>query len=103
MPLRMPPRKWMEAVLELPKATCQWRVLAAMGAFLLISCSGEQPTAVPQWRRVYVTNENSGDLSIIDAGSRQVVGRVALRKRPRGIVATPDERLPYISLSGSLN
>ena len=51
--------------------------------------------------RVYVTNEGSGDLSIIDPVARAVVGRIALGKRPRGIVASPDQRLLYIALSGS--
>lgn len=51
--------------------------------------------------RVYVTNEGSGDLSIIDPVTRAVVGRVALGKRPRGIIASPDQRLLYIALSGS--
>jgi YVTN family beta-propeller protein len=43
----------------------------------------------------------SGDLSIIDVDARRTIGRVALGKRPRGIVASPDGRLLYIALSGS--
>lgn len=51
--------------------------------------------------RLYVTNEMSGDLTILDPDGRRVVGRVALGKRPRGIVASPDKKLLYIALSGS--
>ena len=51
--------------------------------------------------RVYVTNEGSGDLSIIDPVTRAVISRVALGKRPRGLIASPDQRLLYIALSGS--
>src|SRR5262245_19757006 len=51
--------------------------------------------------RVYVTNERSGDLSIIDGGSLEVVATVPLGKRPRGIHASPDRRTIYVALSGS--
>ena len=61
-----------------------------------------EPAAAPTGAyRVYVTNEGSGDLSIIDPVTRAVVGQVALGKRPRGIIASPDQRLLYIALSGS--
>jgi YVTN family beta-propeller protein len=55
----------------------------------------------PGGTRLYVTNEMSGDLTIIDPGGRRAIGRVALGKRPRGIVPSPDGRLLYIALSGS--
>lgn len=51
--------------------------------------------------RVYVTNEGSGDVTVIDGASRAVVGTYPLGKRPRGIVASPDGRLLYVALSGS--
>jgi YVTN family beta-propeller protein len=50
---------------------------------------------------VYVTNENSGDLSVIDAATLEVVDTVPLGKRPRGIVASRDRRTLYVALSGS--
>ena len=75
--------------------------LSVVAALLLASCSGERTEITAPGPRVYVTNENSGDLTIIDAGARQVVGRVPLGKRPRGIVPSPDGRLLYIALSGS--
>lgn len=77
------------------------RCFGIAAAFLLMSCSGPQDQPAPAGPRVYVTNEMSGDLSIIDAGTRRVIGRVALGKRPRGIVPSPDGRLLYIALSGS--
>lgn len=49
----------------------------------------------------YVTNEISGDLSIIDGRTLKVVATVPLGRRPRGIVASPDGRYLYIALSGS--
>jgi YVTN family beta-propeller protein len=70
-------------------------------AFALTACGGSPEQASASGPRVYVTNEMSGDLTIIDPEARQVVGRVALGKRPRGIIASPDGRLLYIALSGS--
>jgi YVTN family beta-propeller protein len=51
--------------------------------------------------RIYVTNELSGDLSIIDGQTRGVIATVPLGKRPRGIQASPDGKRLYIALSGS--
>ncbi|MEJ7606675.1 MAG: beta-propeller fold lactonase family protein [Bryobacteraceae bacterium] len=51
--------------------------------------------------RIYVTNETSGDLSIIDSESLAVVATVPLGKRPRGIRASPDRKTIYVALSGS--
>jgi YVTN family beta-propeller protein len=52
---------------------------------------------------VYVTNETSGDLTIIDATTRAVVSTIPLGKRPRGIAASPDGSFLYVALSGSPN
>jgi quinoprotein dehydrogenase-associated probable ABC transporter substrate-binding protein len=50
---------------------------------------------------VFVTNERSGELSVIDPQSRSVVATVALGKRPRGMGLSPDGRRLYVALSGS--
>src|SRR5512142_1296892 len=51
--------------------------------------------------RVFVTNEASGDLSVIDAAQNEVIATVPLGKRPRGVKASPDGRFLYVALSGS--
>lgn len=81
------------------------RATPLLAALLLVSGCEPDPAPVAQdgGYRVYATNEESGDLSIIDPVARTVVGRIALGKRPRGIVASPDRRLLYIALSGSPN
>ncbi|MBS1790942.1 MAG: beta-propeller fold lactonase family protein [Acidobacteria bacterium] len=59
---------------------------------------------IPEWKsgyRVFVTNETTGDLSIIDGTTLEVIGTVALGKRPRGIHASPDGKTIYVALSGS--
>jgi YVTN family beta-propeller protein len=58
-------------------------------------------TAPPASHMVYVTNETTGDLSVIDGDRLAVVATVTLGKRPRGIHASPDGKLIYVALSGS--
>jgi YVTN family beta-propeller protein len=66
---------------------------------LLAGCA-KQPEK-PKGYRIYVTNERSGDLSVIDSETHAVVATVPLGKRPRGIHASPDGKLIYVALSGS--
>lgn len=66
---------------------------------LLAGCA-KQPEK-PTGYRIYVTNERSGDLSVIDSTTHEVVSTVPLGKRPRGIHASPDGKLIYVALSGS--
>ena len=70
---------------------------------LFTSCTrshGPNETQVPPYL-VYVTNETSGDLSIIDPVKMEVITTVPLGKRPRGIHASPDRKTIYVALSGS--
>lgn len=80
-------------------------------ALLLAGCSGSNPSKeaakeaakAPEPEgpyRVYITNEASGDLSVISA-KNQVIATVKLGKRPRGIHASPDGKTIYVALSGS--
>lgn len=50
---------------------------------------------------VYVTNEVSGDLTVIDPATHAAIATVPLGKRPRGIRVSPDRTQLYIALSGS--
>src|SRR5262249_4628406 len=87
------PRRGSEEVLRLRAAGAGLAALAgAIGA--AAAASGPAP-------RLFVTNERSGDLSVIDLGRRQVAATVRLGKRPRGIRLSPDGALLYIALSGS--
>jgi YVTN family beta-propeller protein len=51
--------------------------------------------------RIYVTNETSGDLSVIGSATYNVIATVPLGKRPRGIHASTDHKTIYVALSGS--
>jgi YVTN family beta-propeller protein len=51
--------------------------------------------------RVYVTNEMSGDLTVIDGLSSRVIATVKLGKRPRGLKLAPSGKFLFVALSGS--
>src|SRR6266536_2576579 len=50
---------------------------------------------------VFVSNERSGDVSVIDSTTDAVVATFRVGKRPRGIHATPDGQRLFVTLSGS--
>jgi YVTN family beta-propeller protein len=50
---------------------------------------------------VYVSNERSGDISVIDGATDSVVATFKAGKRPRGIQAAPDGKRLFVTLSGS--
>src|SRR5205823_13899849 len=50
---------------------------------------------------ICVSNERSGDMTLLDAETRSTVATIPLGQRPRGIHASPDGRFLYVALSGS--
>src|SRR4051794_37452101 len=50
---------------------------------------------------VCVSNERSGDVTIIDGVERKAVASIPVGKRPRGIHASPEGALLYVAVSGS--
>jgi YVTN family beta-propeller protein len=50
---------------------------------------------------VYVSNEGSNDVTVIDAAIDEVVATIPVGKRPRGLRVSPDGRWLYVALSGS--
>lgn len=51
--------------------------------------------------QVYVTNEKSADVTVINGGDNQVLRTIPVGKRPRGIHASPDGKTVYVALSGT--
>lgn len=51
--------------------------------------------------QVFVSNERSGDITVIDGGDFKVLGTYPVGKRPRGIHASPDGRTLYVAVSGT--
>src|SRR5215472_2671081 len=72
------------------------KVCALLLPVLLVSCAPSGPGY-----RVYVSNEGSGDLTVIDPVRMEAVTTVPIGKRARGIHASADSKLIYIALSGS--
>jgi len=58
-------------------------------------------SARPAGGRLFVTNEVSGDISVIDVAARKVLTTIPVGKRPRGIRVSPDGNTLYVALSGS--
>lgn len=50
---------------------------------------------------LYVSNEDSNDVSVIDPRRNEVIATIAVGKRPRGIRVTADGRYIFVALSGS--
>jgi YVTN family beta-propeller protein len=51
--------------------------------------------------RLYVSDETGGNVVIVDPQQAAVVARIAVGKRPRGIVISPDRKRLYVALTGS--
>lgn len=50
---------------------------------------------------IYVSNERSGDVTLIDGANGTVTAIIPVGKRPRGIHCSPDGSRVYVALSGS--
>lgn len=50
---------------------------------------------------LYVSNEISGDITVVDTGADAVVATIRVGKRPRGLRLSPDGRTLYVAVSGS--
>jgi len=51
--------------------------------------------------QIYVSNERSGDVTVINGSDNRVLGTIPVGKRPRGIHAGPDGKVVYVALSGT--
>lgn len=72
------------------------------GALLIAALAAMLPTlATAADYQVYVTNERSGDVTVIDGATFKVVATIPVGKRPRGIHASPDGKTVYVALSGT--
>jgi YVTN family beta-propeller protein len=75
-------------------------VSARLATFALLALCGVASAANLDYH-VYVTNEGSGDVTVIDGRSNGVVKTLPLGKRPRGIAASADGKRLFVALSGS--
>ncbi len=69
-------------------------VVLPIALALMAGCSQQKPPYL-----VYVSNEGSGDMSVIDPNQPNAIGTITLGKRPRGIQTSGG--LIFVALSGS--
>lgn len=55
----------------------------------------------PPHYEICVSDEHSGEITIIDGADWQVLATIPVGKRPRGITASPDGKTVYVALSGT--
>jgi YVTN family beta-propeller protein len=67
-------------------------------ALVLIAIGG---SAFATPHTLFVSNERSDNITLIDGESRTVVATVPVGKRPRGVQLSPDGSRVYVALSGS--
>lgn len=70
-------------------------------ALIVGSLAASQLVAAEPDYLVYVSNERSGDISIIDPVESKVIATVPVGKRPRGIHCSPDGTTVFIAVTGS--
>jgi YVTN family beta-propeller protein len=71
-------------------------------ALLLVACALISATAhARDAYEVFVSNERSGDVSVVDGNDFKVVATIPVGKRPRGIHVSPDGKTVYVALSGT--
>jgi YVTN family beta-propeller protein len=70
-------------------------MLPTVLATAAVGCRKKRPELL------YVSAEASGELVILDPARAEVLTRVAVGKRPRGIKISSDGKLLYVALSGS--
>jgi YVTN family beta-propeller protein len=64
---------------------------------LLASCSKGKSTSE---ERVYVSDEDGGNVVVLSTSDDAVVARIAVGKRPRGLRVSPDGTRLFVALSG---
>ncbi|PYO46479.1 MAG: hypothetical protein DMD84_25900, partial [Candidatus Rokuibacteriota bacterium] len=77
--------------------TKRLRILRWLAALLLVAMVPEAHAEL----RVFVTNEKSDDVTVIQADTGTVLKTLAVGKRPRGVTASADGKRVYVANSNS--
>src|SRR5580700_2763203 len=79
------------------------RPLSCSSALASIALAAALPAlaAAGEPYQVWVSNEKSGDITVISGTDFKVLATVPVGKRPRGIHASPDGKGVYVALSGT--
>jgi YVTN family beta-propeller protein len=84
-------------------ARCRVKLAAsfAAAAWALAGSLALSGSAAAGSYQIYVSDERSNEVTVIDGGDFSVVGTIPVGKRPRGIHASPDGKSVYVALSGT--
>jgi YVTN family beta-propeller protein len=74
------------------------RTLVFVVATLAAGCSKPKPPSNEE--RVYVSDEDGGNVVVLSASNDAVIAKVPVGKRPRGIRISPDGTKLFVALSG---
>jgi YVTN family beta-propeller protein len=69
-------------------------------AWLCLAIALAAPSSPARAERVYVSNEDDGTVTVIDADRAAAIATIAVGKRPRGLALSPDGRVLYVAVSG---
>lgn len=86
-----------------PKFALRAPLALALCAAVVAGCSPNKAAtpAASDGFKVYVTNERSDDVSVIDGATGAVAATFHVGKRPRGLAVSADGRTLYVAVSGS--
>lgn len=76
------------------------RLALALGSLVLINGATAHGQGGGSYQ-VFISNERSGDLTVIDGATLSPVATIPVGKRPRGIQVSPDGKTVYVALSGT--
>ena len=76
------------------------KIIMSLAILALLPAASEAGTAE---LRVFVTNEKSNNVTVIEALSGKVLATIAVGQRPRGITASSDGRRVFVANSNSNN
>jgi YVTN family beta-propeller protein len=77
------------------------RTVMILCALALLSAAAQAQEHWGQSYYIYVSNERSDNVSVIDGATRESVATIPVGKRPRGIHLSPDGKTVYVAVSGT--
>jgi YVTN family beta-propeller protein len=76
-----------------------WRCLFLAGGCVLLGTMARGQAS--ENYEIYVSNERSDNVTVIDGATRTAVATIPVGKRPRGIHVSPDGKRLYVAVSGT--
>src|SRR4051812_37224220 len=77
------------------------KLLPSILFLLVLSAPPSRASGFPGPYVICVSNEKSGDVTLIDGANGASLATIAVGKRPRGIHASKDGKLLYVAVSGT--